>query len=184
MSSPVLKALVNAELQEAEQRARSISAAVAAQIGPPPLLGEGRLPAGFAAWCEQKGVEAFPARPASVALFALESRGTGIDALSRIVTEIGQFHLRRGQADPTSGYPVSAALNHLAKIDPPRSWPKEHKDRFTAQPYELQKYVAAHEARREKEIRRAHNEAAKARQDLNRKPERMTERGIQEHTAA
>src|SRR5438874_12738485 len=109
MSSPVLKALVNAELQDAEHRARSISAAVAAQIGPPPSVGEGRLPSEFAAWCEQKGVETLPARPASVALFVLESRGIGTDALSRIVAEIAQLHLRRGQADPTSGYPVSAA---------------------------------------------------------------------------
>jgi hypothetical protein len=185
MSSPVLKALVNAELQEAEQRARSISAAVAAQIGPPPDPGNGRFPAEFAAWCESRGAETLPARPASIALFVLEIAGLGVDVLSRMVVEISQLHLRRGQADPTSGYPVSAALNHLAKIDPPRSWPMEQKARFTAQPYDLQKYVAAHEARREKEIRRAHNEAAKARQELaSRKSEKVTEHGIQEHASA
>ena len=175
MSSPVLKALVNAELQEAEQHARSISAAVAEWIGPPQGVTKGSLPAEFAAWCEKKSVKALPARPASVALFVLENGGLGADVLAQMVLEISQFHLCRGQADPTSGYPVATALNGIAELDAPRSWPKEKKARFASLPYDLQKFVAAHEEQREKEIRRAHNEAATARRELSaQKPEEAT----------
>jgi hypothetical protein len=185
MSSPVLQALVNAELQDAEQHALTISAAVAKHIGPPPEQGQGNLPDEFAAWCERKGVKTLPARPASVALFVLENGGLGVDALALMVLKISQFHLRRGQADPTSGYPVATALNRIAKIDEPRSWPKEKKARFTSMPYDLQKYVAAHEGQREKEIRRAHNDAATARRELAaiQKPAEATN-GIQSQPAA
>jgi hypothetical protein len=75
MTSPVKRALFAAELEQAEQTARAISIAVARQIGPPPDPGHGNLPAEFAAWCEHRGVETVPARPASVALFVLEPSG-------------------------------------------------------------------------------------------------------------
>jgi hypothetical protein len=184
MTSPVLKALVDAEREEAERQARSISVAVAQQIGPPPEPGNGTMPAEFAAWCARGGLEVIPARPASIALFVLQNAGMGIETLSRMVVEILQVHLRRGQADPTSGYPVSTALNHIARLDPPRSWPKHQKARFETLPYDLQVYVAGHEAQREKEIRRAHNEAATARRQLTQQPSKVTEHGTIETTAA
>jgi hypothetical protein len=109
----------------------------------------------------------------------------GIEALSPMVLEISQFHLRRGQADPAAGYPVSTALNHLTKIDPPRSWPKEHKGRFKTLPYDLQVYLAAHEKQREATVSRALGEAAEARNKLAaiQQPAKATD-GIQSHAAA
>jgi hypothetical protein len=184
MSSPVLKALVDAEREEAERQARSISAAVAQQLGPPPEPGNGKLPAEFAAWCARNRLDAIPARPASIALFVLQHAGLGIEPLSRMVVEISQVHLRRGQADPTIGYPVATALNHIAKLDPPRSWPKQHKARFQSLPHDLQVYVARHEAQRDKEIRRAHNEAAIARRQLTEQPPKAMDHGTIETTAA
>ena len=61
---------------------------------------------------------------------------------------------------------MAEAMNELAKIDPPRAWPKAEKARFKLLPYDLQVYFAAHEDKRDKEIRRAQNEAANARQKL------------------
>ncbi|OSJ16839.1 hypothetical protein BST63_10565 [Bradyrhizobium canariense] len=166
MSSPVLKALVNAELEDAEHHARSISAAVARQIGRPADPWHGNLPAEFVAWCKQNGVASLPARPASIALFVLESGHIGIDKLARMVVEISRCHLRRGQADPTSGYPVSAALNHLGKIDAPVSWPKDMRPRFSELPYELQLYLSSCDRDQTKVIKRAQQEAADARKKL------------------
>ncbi|MCK1304702.1 MULTISPECIES: hypothetical protein [unclassified Bradyrhizobium] len=166
MSSPVLKALVNAEMENAEHHARSISAAVARQIGPPADVSHGTLPAEFVAWCEQKGVASLPARPASIALYVLESRHLGIDHFARMVVEISRCHLRRGQADPTSGYPVSAALNHLAKIEAPLSWPKAMRPRFGELPYELQQYLASRDKDQTRVIKQAQQEAALARLKL------------------
>ena len=61
---------------------------------------------------------------------------------------------------------MAAAISDVAGIDPPRSWPGVHKLRFKSLPYDLQFYVAAHEAQREKVLRRAQNEAASARRKL------------------
>ncbi|MEY9744443.1 hypothetical protein ABIF65_003817 [Bradyrhizobium japonicum] len=166
MSSPVLKALVNAELEEAEHHARSISAAVARQIGPPVDLGHGNLPAEFVAWCKQKGVASLPARPASIALFVLERGHLEIHDLARMVVEISRCHVRRGQADPTSGYPVSAALNHLAKIEAPLSWPKAKRPHFSDLPYDVQQYLSLCDKDQTRAIKRAQQEAADARKKL------------------
>jgi len=71
-----------------------------------------------------------------------------------------------GLADPTLGGVVTEAVSDLAGIDPPRSWPAAHKQRFKSLPYDLQVYVGTHEAQRERALRRAQNEAARARQQL------------------
>ena len=152
--------------QDAEHHARSISAAVARQIGPPAHSWQGNLPAEFVAWCKQNSLASLPARPASIALFVLENGHVGIDELARMVVGISRCHLRRGQADPTSGYPVSAALNHLAEIDAPVSWPKEMRPRFSELTYALQQYLAASDREQTRMIKRAHQEAADARKKL------------------
>ena len=76
------------------------------------------------------------------------------------------MHVALGVADPTLGGDVAAAVSDIAGIAPPRSWPNDRKQRFNSLPYDLQVYVAAHEASRERAIRRAQNEAANARQQL------------------
>lgn len=120
----------------------------------------------FENWCLLRGVQPLPAAPADVAKFIGDIGALGIEEVWRVVGEISRAHYLIGLADPTLGGLVAAALNDLAKIDPPRAWPSAEKFRFKSLPYDLQVYVAAHEARREKEIRRAHNEAAVARQEL------------------
>jgi hypothetical protein len=120
----------------------------------------------FARWCELHGVSSCPAAPAVVARFVADCAALGIERLWPAVQEISRAHVSMGLADPTLGGVAAAAINDVAGIDPPRAWPNERKQRFKSLPYDLQVYVAAHEARREKEIRKAQNDAAAARQKL------------------
>jgi hypothetical protein len=120
----------------------------------------------FARWCALNAVTELPAAPADVAKFVADCAPLGIEQVWPLVGDISRAHSAVGLADPTLGGPVSAAINEIAKVDPPRSWPKAHKARFLSLPYDLQVYVSNHEVQREKEVRRAHNEAAQARKDL------------------
>ena len=83
-----------------------------------------------------------------------------------MLQEISRAHYLIGLADPTTSGPVSAAIASIVRIDPPRAWPKEQKANFARLPYDLQVYLSGHEAKREKEIRRAQNELATAKQRL------------------
>jgi hypothetical protein len=135
----------------------------------------------FARWCELNGVRLCPASPADVAKFVADCASLGIERLWPAVQEISAMHSSLGLADPTLGGVVSAVISDVADIDPPRSWPGDHKRRFKSLPYDLQLYVAAHEAQREKVLRRAQNEAAAARRKLAavqppRAPETQTDR--------
>lgn len=120
----------------------------------------------FVRWCELNGVTSCPAAPATVARFVADCAPLGIERLWPAVQDISKLHSSIGLADPTLGGAAAAAISDLAKIDPPRSWPDDRKQRFRSLPYDLQVYIAAHEARREKALRRAQNEAAAIRQRL------------------
>jgi hypothetical protein len=120
----------------------------------------------FAKWCELNGLSACPAAPVAVARFVADCAALGIERLWPAVQEISKMHAALGLADPTLGGVVADAVDRVAGVSPPRSWPDDRKLRFKALPYDLQVYVAAHEAQREKAIRRAQNEAAGARQKL------------------
>jgi hypothetical protein len=138
----------------------------------------------FAHWCELNGIASCPAAPAAVAKFVTDCASLGIERLWPAVQEISSAHVSFGLADPTLGGVAAAAVNDVAGIDPPRAWPNDRKQRFKSLPYDLQVYVAAHEARREKEIRRAQNDAAAARQKLEafRETAQRVEDGSQAHT--
>lgn len=120
----------------------------------------------FVKWCELNGLEPRPAAPANVARFIVDCAPLGIERLWPAVQEVSWLHVEAGLADPTLGGAVAAAISDLARIEPPRSWPRDRKHRFKLLPYDLQLYVAAHELQREKALRRAQNEAANARRRL------------------
>jgi hypothetical protein len=120
----------------------------------------------FARWCELNEVSFCPATPAAVAKFVADCALLGIDRLWPAVQDISRMHVSLGLADPTLGGAAAAAVNDVAAIALPRSWPSDRKRQFTSLPYDLQIFVAAHEAQREKALRRAQNEAASARQRL------------------
>ncbi len=117
----------------------------------------------FAKWCELNGASFCPAAPAVVAKFVIDCASLGIDRLWPAVQDISRMHVALGLADPTLGGAVAAAINNVAGIEPPRCWPGDRKREFKSLPYDLQVYVAAHETQREKALRRAQNEAARAR---------------------
>ena len=120
----------------------------------------------FARWCELNGVSWCPAAPAAVARFVADCASLGIERLWPAVQDISKAHVALGLADPTLGGAVASVISDVAGIDPPRSWPDDRKQRFKTLPYDLQVYVAAHEAQREKALRRAQNEAANARKKI------------------
>ena len=131
-------------------------------------LAQARLRAAplFARWSELNATPFCPAAPAAVAGFVKDCSSLGIERLWSAVQDISKLHASLGLADPTLGGPVAAAISDVAAITPPRSWPGDYKQRFKSLPYDIQLFVAAHEAQREKALRRAQNEAAVARQKL------------------
>lgn len=120
----------------------------------------------FARWCALHDVPACPAAPAIVARFVVDCAPLGIEPLWRAVQDISRMHVSAGLADPTLGGIVAGAIGDLAGVEPPRSWPAERRRSFRSLPYDLQTYVAAREAQRERALRRAQNEAAGARRQL------------------
>ncbi len=120
----------------------------------------------FARWCELNGASFCPAAPADVAKFAADCASLGIERLWVALQEISGLHLSLGLADPTLGGPAAEAINRVADLAAPRSWPNDRKQQFRSLPYDLQVFVITHEAQREKALRRAQNEAAAARQKL------------------
>jgi hypothetical protein len=164
VKSPVMQALISASLREQEERESTLRAVVAKHLGLVPAEGDRSGWPLFKKWCEKQQITPFPARPASVAYFILENGALGIDELLRIVKSVSLVH--EVVADPTASGVVPAALNKIKPIAEPRSWPATEKARFRQLPYEVQVYLSEREAQREKEVRRAQNDAAKARQEL------------------
>ncbi|WP_244067560.1 hypothetical protein [Bradyrhizobium sp. Ce-3] len=114
----------------------------------------------FVRWCALHGVASCPAAPAIVARFVADCASLGIERLWGAVQDISKLHVSAGLADPTLGGVAAAAIADIAGIEPPRSWPDDSKQRFRSLPYDLQMFIATHEARRDKALRRAQNEVA------------------------
>jgi hypothetical protein len=131
-------------------------------------LAQARLRAAplFARWCERENVIFCPALPSAIAHFVKAHAGLGMEQLWLALQDISKLHVSLGLADPTLGEPAAVAINAIAKISPPRAWPSDWKERFRTLPYDLQAFIADHEIRRDKALRRAQNEAAAARQKL------------------
>jgi hypothetical protein len=136
----------------------------------------------FARWCELNGATFCPAAPATVAHFVGDCAALGIGRLWPAIQDISKLHVSLGLADPTLGGIAAAAISEVADIAPPRSWPDRCKLRFKSLPYDLQAFVAEHEAKRERSLRRAQNEAAAARRKLSEQlPRSHPIEGMQSH---
>ncbi len=120
----------------------------------------------FDNWCALQKVQPFPAAPANVAKFVSDCRSLGMAKIWPEIEDISRAHCAVGLADPTLGGVVAGAINEVAMIAAPRSWPKEEKLRFFSLPYDLQTYIVASEARRDKAVKRAQNEAGVLRNRL------------------
>ncbi|XSC46798.1 hypothetical protein ACF1BQ_014600 [Bradyrhizobium sp. RDT10] len=130
----------------------------------------------FGQWALVRRLPVLPTLPIHVAEFVSSSfPSMKLEDLIASMQEVSRLHTSNGLADPCTAQ-VTAAFYAIAPIDPPRSWPKDQKACFAELPYGVQKYVAAHDDQRERAIRRAHNEAATARQQLAaiEKPKEVT----------
>jgi hypothetical protein len=167
MSNPVVKALASAQQATWNQNEAAIEDAVSQVLHPvfPPAQSdeEGVKPVigAFAAWCEVMNVRSCPARPAVLASFIVDLSATMPSAdLIQAAADIANWHVLFGLANPAATPIVLAALNEIATIEPPRSWPKREKHRFRALPQDLQVYIAKREKERDLALRRAQNTAA------------------------
>jgi hypothetical protein len=133
----------------------------------------------FEAWAKAKQLPALPARPATVAFFILDNVALGLSRLLAVLEAIAAVY--EDAADPTLSPVVAAALQKVAPIPQPRSWPKAAVAQFVALPRSLQTYIAAHETKRDLEIRRCQNEAATARHALAQLKKEDT--NVQDHPA-
>jgi hypothetical protein len=120
----------------------------------------------FGAWAMVRKLPVLPTLPSYLAEFVSGNFPTmKLEDLIAETQEVSRLHTSNGLGDPCTAQ-VTAAFQAIAPIDSPRSWPKDQKVRFAELPYGLQQYVAAHEDQRERAIRRAHNEAATTRQQI------------------
>jgi hypothetical protein len=173
-ANPVLRALerakLDAQVADWERKEAAMKAALLRRLGGQPSVSESsealRALATFKAWCEENGVRHCPARPEAIAQFVLDHTSVGLEMLADAVAAISRIHSELGLANPTATWMVGAALQQVGDIAPPRSWPKSLKDRFTELPLILKRYVAKHDAERERVLRRAQNEAAHAKRAL------------------
>jgi hypothetical protein len=122
---------------------------------------DGELLAPWLAFCKDRSCRHAPAKPWVCAAYALERHKQSID-VERMVTElhaITRLHSKFGLADPVTG-PVHLAVERIAKIKPPRSWPPEDKALFATLPALIRYRIETREQQRDTELRRRQNEYA------------------------
>lgn len=135
----------------------------------------------FARWCEREGAAFCPASPATVVRFVEDSAGLGVQQLWSALQHVSRLHTSLGLADPTLSEAVTALVSEIVGMRAPRSWPADRKERFKALPYDLQEFIAGHEMRRDRALRRAQNEAAAARQKLAVQQQEPTQESTVSH---
>jgi hypothetical protein len=174
LTSPVVRALerarLDAQVVDWERSESAMKAALLRRLGGQPPADDvpewAMALAEFRTWCEENGVRHCPARPEVVAQFVLDHAASGLEMLAGAVAAVSQAHSRLGMANPTATWMVARALQRVGDIAPPRSWPRAFKSQFSELPVQLKRYIATHDAERERVLRRAQNEAARAKRDL------------------
>ena len=86
----------------------------------------------FNRWAIARQARRCPAKPTTVALFALEQADMGVPAQQILaqLDAIEKLHDKWSLSNPVRTAIVRAALETIIKVDPPRSWPREDKVRF------------------------------------------------------
>jgi hypothetical protein len=125
----------------------------------------------FERWGALHGHKTLGASPETVARFVADIAPMGIAAVWDAVQQVSRAHYMHGLASPCDGGPVAAAINELAGIPPPRSWPKEEQIRFKSLPYDIQLIISKRERDRDNQVRTMQHEFARLKKE--------TENGIQ-----
>jgi hypothetical protein len=168
-----MEALVNARLNEQGQRDSELAAAVFDALGAAPAAG--RLPQSFVDFCRTWNVSPAPARPTAVAAYVLQFGRFGVDVLAEDLSAISSVHVAGNMADPTQGFPVTAAVARVAEVEPPRSWSMLERKRFAALPLPTQRYVLQRESERDSSLQRALQKIADERKQLKAAAENVCE---------
>jgi hypothetical protein len=165
LSNPVVAALANAKRREQDEQEARLCAAIHARLKLPAPTGDRSEWPTFNGWCAEKSLTPYPARPGVEAFYVLDNLPLGIARLEAVVESISAVHEFQGVADPTASTMVSEALNQVAPIAPPRSWPRTQWAHFASLPRALQKYVAAREIERDRAVRKSQNDAGKLKKE-------------------
>jgi hypothetical protein len=122
----------------------------------------------FVNWCAQRGVRHLPCRCEVAATFLSEVAHRGPEYVASMVAAIGRMHtVHASLADPTASSAVTFVLNQsVTPVEPPRSWPKAEKALFVKLSPAIKAIIAKRESDRERELRRAQNDAAEAKKAI------------------
>jgi hypothetical protein len=122
----------------------------------------------FGDYCRSLGIRSLPAAPASVAAYAKGqyTRGTAPDAILHTLQDIEAVHSNANLANPIATTAVRAVLTEILKLDPPRSWSKSERLAFASLAPELQFIVERHARLDSNAVRKAQNEAAALKHQL------------------
>jgi len=112
----------------------------------------------FAQWATQNRVRYCPAKPTTVAAFIAERAHLGEQVALDTAAAIARLHDVHGLSNPVATATVAAILDAIVKCDPPRSWPKEDKARFSLLPADIREVIGRRERERDRALRRQQNE--------------------------
>jgi hypothetical protein len=123
----------------------------------------------FNKWAIARQARRCPAKPATVALFALEQADLGVPPQQILaqLDAIEKLHDKWTLPNPVRTAIAQAALETIIKVDPPRSWPREDKVRFAQLDPDIGQVIAEREALRDRALRKLQNEKALERQRQN-----------------
>ena len=116
----------------------------------------------FNRWAGQRHARRCPARPATVALFALSQNdmGVAIDTILEQLSAIEALHDKFSLPNPVRTAAVRSAMETVVKAAPPRSWPKKDKAAFAMLPSDIQLILAKRQEQMDTEIRRLQSKVA------------------------
>jgi hypothetical protein len=134
----------------------------------------------FNRWAGQRHARRCPARPATVALFALSQNdmGVAVDTILAQLNAIEAMHDKFSLPNPVRTAAVRSAMETVVKADPPRSWPKKDKAAFAMLPSDIRLILAKRQEKMDTEIRRLQSKVAR---ELELQRMNGAEQSVQSH---
>jgi hypothetical protein len=122
----------------------------------------------FSKWCAVKQCRRLPAKPTTIAAYVLEQDALGHPAqqIISVLDAIALAHDHHSLPNPTQTAIVSAALDQVVKVEPPRSWRPEERAEWSRVPPGIRHAIARRESDRDKALRQAQNKLADERHAL------------------
>jgi hypothetical protein len=117
----------------------------------------------FNLWASKRHARRCPAKPTTVALFALEQADMGVamDTILAQLSAIEAMHCKFSLANPVRTAAVRSAMETIVKADPPRSWPKKDKAAFAMLPSDIRLILSKRQEQMDTELRRLQSKVAR-----------------------